>query len=75
MPKTMMPIIGLYRRLELAVLFRPGRSLRGFPVIRRLDNIETALPDYVLAGELAGADRGDAVVRQLPYRYAAPLAR
>ena len=42
--------------------FRPRRSRCSLPVIRRLDNIEAALPDILaLAGELASADRGDSV--------------
>ena len=37
----------------------------------RLDNLEAAVPDLAFAGdELAGADRGDGVVRQIPPRYA-----
>ena len=33
-------------------------------------DVETALPDPTLAGELAGAERGDAVVRWPPPRCA-----
>ena len=41
-----------------------------FPVMRRPVDVETALPYLALAVVLAGADRGDGVVGQLPCRCA-----